>query len=134
MKDYFLELSDHILDSFGLKNRIEFGFNMEEIELDVDTAIPLGLIVNELITNSLKHAFNNKVGGKIILRLRMLECGKYQMIIGDNGTGGIVLDKNGMGTKLINIFTKQLNGDIERLETEGWQYKITFECIDNINI
>ena len=124
MKDYFVELSDHILDSFGLKNRIEFGFNMEEIELDVDTAIPLGLIVNELITNSLKHAFPKDSKGRIDLYFRKKDENTIRLEVADNGVGihKIVKDKEkhgGFGTKLVSLLIEQLDAKMKRKSEKG---------------
>lgn len=131
MKDYFLELSDHILDSFGLKNRVEFGFNMEEIELDVDTAIPLGLIVNELITNALKHAFPKDSKGRIDLFFRKLDDNTIRLEVADNGVGihEIVKSKEkqgGFGTKLIGLLIQQLDAKMNRIVDNGTSIQIQF--------
>ena len=60
MKDYFINLGSHILDSFGVEKRITLEYVTETLELDIDTAVPLGLIVNELLTNVMKYSFINK--------------------------------------------------------------------------
>ena len=132
MKDYFLELSDHILDSFGLKNRVEFGFNMEEIELDVDTAIPLGLIVNELITNALKHAFPKDRKGRIDLYFRKTGDRTIRLEVADNGIGihKIVQNKeksSGFGTKLIGLLIQQLDAKMVRKSDDGTSVEIEFK-------
>ncbi len=131
MKDYFLELSDHILDSFGLKNRVEFGFDMEEIELDVDTAVPLGLIVNELITNALKHAFPKDSKGRIDLYFRKSDEKTIRLEVADNGVGihEIVKTKEkrgGFGTKLIDLLVEQLDARINRVSENGTSVSIEF--------
>lgn len=132
MKDYFLELSDHILDSFGLKNRIEFGFNMEEIELDVDTAIPLGLIVNELITNALKHAFPKDSKGRIDLYFRKMDDRTIRLEVADNGVGIHEIVKHsekrsGFGTKLIGLLIEQLDARMNRKSEKGTSVQIEFD-------
>ena len=132
MKDYFLELSDHILDSFGLKNRVEFGFNMEEVELDVDTAIPLGLIVNELITNALKHAFPKDSKGRIELYFRKTDDRTIRLEVADNGIGihKIVQNKeksSGFGTKLIGLLIQQLDAKMVRKSDDGTSVQIEFK-------
>jgi two-component sensor histidine kinase len=131
MKEYFLELSDHILDSFGLKNRIEFGFNMEEIELDVDTAIPLGLIVNELITNALKHAFPKDRKGRIELYFRKKDDRTIRLEVTDNGVGIHEIVKtadkrSGFGTKLIGLLIQQLDATMNRKSDAGTAVRIEF--------
>jgi len=69
MKDYFVNLSDGILDAFDAEDKIKIEFAMDELELDVDTAVPIGLIVNELLTNALKYAFPKTNTGKISIQL-----------------------------------------------------------------
>ena len=134
MKEYFLELSDHILDSFGLKNRIEFHFNLEEIELDVDTAIPLGLIVNELITNSLKHAFPKDRKGRVDLYFRRKADNTLRLEVADNGIGIHKIleteeDKGGFGTKLIGLLVQQLDARIRRSTEQGTSVLIEFGSV-----
>jgi two-component sensor histidine kinase len=65
MKDYFQNLADNILDAFNETHRIKIGCEMPPIELDIDTAVPVGLITNELLTNALKYAFTEKDNGEI---------------------------------------------------------------------
>jgi two-component sensor histidine kinase len=134
MKEYFLELSDHILDSFGLKNRIEFHFNLEEIELDVDTAIPLGLIVNELITNSLKHAFPKDRKGRVDLYFRRKANNTLRLEVADNGIGIHKIleteeDKGGFGTKLIGLLVQQLDARMRRSTEQGTSVLIEFGSV-----
>ena len=134
MKEYFLELSDHILDSFGLKNRVEFGFDMEEIELDVDTAIPLGLIVNELITNALKHAFPKDSKGRIDLYFRKADDNIIRLEVADNGVGiHEIVDtkekRGGFGTKLIGLLIQQLDAKMNRTVDKGTSVQIEFSSI-----
>ena len=67
-------------------NKIKLNMNIEDVMLDINTAIPLGLIVNELVSNSMKHAFPNDREGKIDIEFK-LEDGNYSMIVSDNGVG-----------------------------------------------
>ncbi|MBL4861942.1 MAG: sensor histidine kinase, partial [Crocinitomicaceae bacterium] len=91
---------------------------------------------NEMISNSLKHAFKNRKEGKIKVHLRHLENKKYELIIGDDGVGKDKDFKAGkssaFGTELIQIFTEQLEGTMERLNQPGTVFKIVFEKIDNL--
>jgi two-component sensor histidine kinase len=77
MKDYFLNLGESILDSFGAEERVKIELAMGKLDLDIDTAVPLGLIVNELLTNTLKYAFPNGQKGNVRIRLEinpMVSC------------------------------------------------------------
>lgn len=130
MKDYFMELGNHILDSFGANNEVGMIYEMKKIELDVDTAIPLGLIVNELLTNAFKYAFPNKLKGIISVGLIKINNQTYELKVTDNGVGQ---DENklkqnaGFGMQLIALLTKQLDGVIEKSNHDGTTVRITFK-------
>ena len=112
MKEYFLDLSQHVLDSFGTEKRVTIECAMNKIELDIDTAVPLGLIVNELLTNAMKHAFPENRMGNIIIDLQQTDESTLQLYVSDDGIGA----KNkschnvGFGTQLIKLLVQQLNG------------------------
>jgi len=129
MKDYFSNLSDYIINSFGKDSHVAMALDMEKFELDVDMAIPIGLIVNELITNSLKYAFPDDRKGKI--RLSLKEKGDLIILeVTDNGVG-IQLSKEavgtGFGTKLVELLVKQLDGKMELQTTHGTSVFIAFK-------
>jgi two-component sensor histidine kinase len=88
---------------------------MPELEMDVDTALPLGLIVNELLTNSLKYAFPTGQKGNIKLSLRNLNDNNFQLKISDNGVGkpfDIKAKGTGFGTQLVELLTRQIDGKL----------------------
>ena len=122
MKDYFMNLSSHVLDSFGIDNRITVECDMKPLEVDIDMAIPLGLIVNELLTNAMKYAFPGNRKGKILINLKKESQNTYALSFNDNGIG---LNKNnklediGFGTQLINLLVTQLGGKITRKTNDG---------------
>ena len=102
---------------------------MSELELDVDTAIPLGLIANELITNSLKYAFPEDRRGKIEVSLSLEDDQQYCLRISDNGLG--IQDQGnesgtGFGSRLIQLLAIQLNGRVEIRDDEGVTTLIKF--------
>lgn len=120
MRDYFINLSDNILDSFNAEGHIKVECDMPKLVLDVDTAISIGLITNELLTNSLKYAFNEKENGaiKISLTEQNMEAnteGLLLLKISDNGIGKPANEKvkgTGFGTQLVNLLTTQLDGKL----------------------
>ena len=131
MRDYFETISKAIKDSFGDKaENVSLEVNMSEIELDVDTAIPIGLITNELITNSLKHAFQNKEDGKILITLSHEKNGLLKLHIADNGEAlgkeSDVKKEKGFGSLLIQLLTTQLGGTLEKSNTSGTSTMIQF--------
>ena len=132
MKDYFINLSQYIIDSFGAHELIEFDYELEEVELDVDSAIPLGLIVNELLTNSFKHAFPNSKQGIVKIIFQKIEKNRFLLEIIDDGIGindfNINNDQNtGFGTLLIDLLVKQLDGTMTIFNGVGTRVSMEFE-------
>lgn len=131
MRDYFETIGKAVKDSFGKKaENIALEVDMSTIELDVDTAIPIGLISNELITNSLKHAFPNKEKGKISIRLSKEENGLLQLYIADDGNTsekrGNSTKERGFGSLLIRLLAIQLGGTLEQSNINGTSTIIQF--------
>ena len=131
MRDYFETIGKAIIDSFGEKaENVSLKVEMNNVELDVDTAVPIGLIANELITNSMKYAFPNKRKGEILISLLQEENGLLKLKIADNGAGtdndSIVKKDKGFGTLLIQLLTTQLGGKLEKSNSAGTSTVIQF--------
>jgi PAS domain S-box-containing protein len=129
--DYIKDLTNELFVSYGVdSSRITSEVNVEDIKLGVDVAIPCGLIVNELISNSLKHAFPNGEKGEITIDLNKDDDNKFKLIVGDNGVGfpkGIDFKKmESLGLRLVNTLVDQLRGTIELENNEGTKFKIKF--------
>jgi len=110
------------LDSFGADKRIVLECAMDILELDVDTAVPLGLIVNELITNALKYAFPKGKKGQIEVQLAQKSTDKLILKVIDNGIGQEDDDftkGTGFGMQLIQLLTQQLNGTMKHVKSNG---------------
>ena len=132
MKDYFMELGDHILNSFDVNVMVDIVYDMQNIELDVDTAVPLGLIVNELLTNAFKYAFPNKSKGTIHISLLEIQNQIYELIVADNGVGHNTKENTqciGFGTQLVSLLTKQLDGVVDKTTKNGTTVKIMFKAV-----
>jgi len=137
-KSYVHELSEYLIRSIkGIDNRVDLTIDIPDIKLGIDTAIPLGLLINEALTNALKYGIIGDNDGKIYIKLRKdteIKC-SYVLEIGDNGVGfpSTVNYKNtkSLGLKLIHNLTRQLRGSIERDTTKkGTNYIIKFREIE----
>ena len=121
MKDYFMNLSEGVLDTFNAEEKVKIECAMDQLNLDVDTAVPIGLIVNELLTNALKYAFPDGVKGQINISL-VKENNDLLLKVTDNGIGKTEGSKpkgTGFGTQLIQLLTQQLNGTISEEHSNG---------------
>jgi PAS domain S-box-containing protein len=130
IKDYISTLQMHLVDEYGAEERkINIVSDCDDsISLDIDTAIPCGLIINEILTNSLKYAFDES-GGEINIDFHKFESDKYRLIIKDNGKGFPksydYKNSESLGMQLIYNLTTQLEGTIEVRNNPGAEYIIT---------
>ncbi len=128
MKDYFLNLSENILDSFGAESRIHLNLAMNNLDLDIDTAVPLGLIINEILTNTIKYAFPNYDIGTITIKLEKQNNNILHLEISDNGVGKSgIIHGTGFGSQLISLLTRQLNGTMKEENQNGTTYYFDFQ-------
>lgn len=120
MKDYLTNLTTGLGEAFGVDNdKIKFEIEMKPIEIDIDTAVPIGLIANELITNSLKYAFPNGNQGIIKVKLKE-ENDQYHFSIRDNGIGKTeTIRKGAFGSKLVKMLVKQIKGELSEGNENG---------------
>jgi len=116
IKDYFLKMIHGLFDSYNIRDdQIELNLSVDDLNLDVDTVIPIGLIVNELITNSLKYAFTNMDKGIITISLH--EEGEIlRLKVVDNGIGfgddELPTLGSSFGYRLIEAFASQLRAEL----------------------
>ena len=135
LKTYVEELCEYLIRSIkGNANKINLKLDIPDIKLSIDTVIPLGLIINETVTNALKYGILEDQMGEILIRLSENVHNKYELYLGDNGVGfpEDVSPKNSksLGLKLIHNLSRQLRGTIERdLASKGTYYRIIFEEI-----
>ncbi len=130
-QDYISELAEQLKELYlGGEVGVNTDISAEEIRLDLDTAIPLGLILNELISNAYKYAFEGVDSGKIAIKLKRLEGDQLKLEFSDNGRGlpvGLNLEKaKSLGLKLVNILTKQLHGTLSYSGDQGTKFTIVF--------
>jgi two-component sensor histidine kinase len=126
MKDYFLNLSASIIDTFSANEKVQLELAMDKLSVDIDTAVPLGLIVNELLTNALKYAFREGQKGVVKISLQKQADGVLHLEVADNGVGkSSTVQGTGFGTQLIQLLTKQLNGIMQEDNANGM--KVVFD-------
>jgi two-component sensor histidine kinase len=130
MKDYFINLSESILDSFGAEKRVTIECVMEQLDVDIDTAVPLGLIVNELLTNTLKYAFPGGQQGKVQIKLQKQNNGLLQLEVSDNGIGKSgITHGTGFGGQLVSLLTQQLGGSMREEVKDGTHIYFEFKPV-----
>lgn len=129
--EYLDGLVTQISSGFALTNKnITLKTNFVELELDLDTAIPLGLITNELVSNAYKHAFQGKEG-IITVELTKLVKNTYQLKVADNGDGlpaNFDLNSNGsLGLDIVCILSEQINAELKIYNNNGANFEIVFK-------
>jgi two-component sensor histidine kinase len=127
--DYLMKLVNELSYSYIIeKESIKIKTNVETVFLDMDTAIPLGMIVNELISNSFKHAFSPGEKGEIYVNLS-LDNGKLILAVGDNGTGFPehvnFRETDSLGLQLVTTLISQIGGILELERDGGTSFRIT---------
>jgi len=132
MPGYLSDLTNNILESYSHSNgAIRIIYDVDDISLEADLAIPLGLIINELITNSIKHAFVGIAKPQLKIALKDNTNNSYTLIVEDNGIGlpeDLNHDNNGsFGMQLVNLLTQQLSGKLEVSNHHGTCFKITLQ-------
>ena len=131
--DYIKNLANDLFASYRVSaSRISLKLEIEDLSLGIDTAIPTGLIINELVTNCLKYAFSKDSDGEIRISLRSLNDGQNELIVSDNGVGiPETLDiKNAesLGLRMItNLTERSLHGNVSINRNNGTEFKIIFK-------
>jgi PAS domain S-box-containing protein len=132
-KNYIETMVDELFHTYEITGRITLVSKIEDIGISIDNAIPCGLIINELITNSLRHAFPDQRMGTIDISMRTIDHEVKELIVRDDGVGipaHIHLENaNSLGLTLIKILTKQLNGTVVMDRTNGTGFTIRFRGI-----
>ncbi|MEO6253998.1 MAG: tetratricopeptide repeat protein [Ferruginibacter sp.] len=129
VQDYISKLSDNLFASYNIRpGEIKLLKEIEQLNLDVDIVVPIGLILNELISNSLKYAFPGNTSDKMIKVVLKDINGTLLLAVYDNGKGLPVnisaAGNDSFGFKMIDAFLKKLNGTIRRYNEDGARTEI----------
>lgn len=127
MKEYLEELVHYLAHTYGYTDQnLLLDINVAGINLSVDKAIPIGLIVNELVTNSFKYAFHNQPEPSLKVTFQQIERNSV-IEISDNGAAAESKIENteSFGLKMVNMLTKELKAQIKKVSNEGTSFVIT---------
>ncbi|MBD2562140.1 hypothetical protein H6G95_16250 [Nostoc linckia FACHB-391] len=133
--DYIQDLVTNLFYSYNVNsNTITLKMKVEEVFLAIDAAIPCGLIINELISNSLKYAFPERELGEICIDFCSIEPNLFTLTISDDGVG-LAQDfdfqaTESLGLRLVKGLTQQLQGNIDFISDNGVKYTIQFSTKD----
>lgn len=133
-REYIRGLVSHLFNSYHIvSSKIKLEIAVKIPTLSINTAIYCGMIINELVSNSLKHAFPENQYGLILIKIEPADAGKFVLVVKDNGIGlpdDFRLDNiNSLGLQLVNNLTEQLNGETEFFNDNGAIFQLTFEQI-----
>ena len=122
--DYIRDLVRNIFDSYTRSSSlVEFKMDVEDKKLDIDTSMQLGLLLNELCTNTLKYAFPDGGRGKFMVEFKSVDNDNYLLLVGDDGVGlpkGFDIDKtNTMGFLLVKSIVEQIDGTLKIDQSSG---------------
>jgi len=132
VKEYINMLVENLIDTYSFDKKIDLKLNLEVQHFNLNTIIPLGLLLNEIISNSFKYAFNDTNDGVIEIELyKSSNTDEYTVIVGDNGKGFddklFTNETPTLGLELVKILATQLNGTIEKIQKPGTYYILKFK-------
>jgi two-component sensor histidine kinase len=127
---YVQGLTANLFDAYGIDtSRIRLKVRADDIALGVDMAVPCGLIINELVSNALKHAFLPEASGTIDIVIRTPHAGRIEIVVADDGIGFVEppanAEKKSLGLRLIDTLTHQLGGSLALTTDNGTRFTIT---------
>ncbi|MBX3235454.1 MAG: PAS domain S-box protein [Nitrospiraceae bacterium] len=132
MGDYIRTLTGHLFRSYGVDpNVIVLELNVDDVEFDIDTGLTCGLIIDELVSNCLKHAFIDDNGGKVHIELQDHLDGTFSLCVSDDGIGipkdGVLNNPDSLGLELVTLLAEKLDGTTELCSGTGTEWKIRFQ-------
>lgn len=130
VKEYINMLVENLIDTYSFEKNINLNIDLQVEHFNLNTIIPLGLLMNEVISNSFKYAFTDRSEGTIEIKLQRLNATEYVLIIGDDGKGfshdPFTGESSTLGLELVKILAEQLNGKISKLPGKGTYYRLEF--------
>lgn len=136
LDSYVNELITHLQDTHQMKGRaIEVDVKITDFNINVNQALPVGLIINELITNAVKHAFPHQTSGTITVLIMEKEDNMVTVEVRDNGKGmnidvADLKEQGNLGFTLISTLVNQLNADLSIIDNDGTRFRFSFQKSD----
>ena len=132
MGDYIRTLTGHLFRSYGVDpNFIVLELNIDDVEFDIDTGLTCGLIIDELISNCLKHAFVDDNGGRVHIGLEDHLDATFTLRVSDDGIGiprdGVLNNPDSLGLELVSLLAEKLDGKTELRSGHGTEWEIRFQ-------
>jgi two-component system, sensor histidine kinase PdtaS len=127
INDYLVNLSQSLANSFGYDEKhVHTHVTLPHRSVDIDMAIPIGLIVNELVTNAFKHAFKSTSDPRVDVSLERKPDGSMLLRVADNGKGLATMadTSKSFGMKLVHTLVEQINGNLQVAQDNGTIYSI----------
>ena len=128
--EYVGSLAEQLISVYGASHQVRLEADMEPLYFDMDTAIPCGLIVNELLSNALKYGFHEGRSGVVRLQLRRITDDSVRLAVADDGIGlpdDFSWDESrSLGLRLVRALAEQLSGSVELARSPGTTFVITF--------
>jgi two-component sensor histidine kinase len=131
--DYIENICSHLFRSFGPKAaRVKLEPRLQKVSIDLDQTVSCGLIVNELVSNALKHAFPNERAGKIMVELRTTPQGEVVLTVADDGVGlppGLDIHQTEtLGHQLVFMLVEKLRGTVDVKQDHGTVFRVAFQA------
>ncbi len=131
MSEYMRTLIGHLFRSYGVDStRIQVNLQLDEVEFDIDTGLTCGLILDELVSNCLKHAFNGHRRGCITISLQTHVDDTYSLRVSDDGVGlpkdGVLNNPDSLGLELVGLMAEKLDGAVMLQSGHGTEWEVRF--------
>jgi two-component system, sensor histidine kinase PdtaS len=130
LPDYIWQIASHLFSTYGIGgDRIRLLTNLEAIDLNLEAAVPCGLIINELISNALKYAFPDGRQGEVRIELAARPGGMARLVVADNGVGLHHVDwatARSLGMRLVRTLAEQIGAEVEVKSAAGTEIQLIF--------
>jgi len=128
--EYIRSLVSDLMSSYTLSTPVDVSVNVDDVNMNLDMAIPCGLIINELVTNALKYAFTGRPSGKLSVALHHQPDHTFSLVVQDDGVG-LPADfearsRSSLGMQLVGVLVHQLGGTLTPASDKGARFAIVF--------